>query len=111
MIFLQKFFFLIQHPKYDKENKLNDVAIIKLTDEIEFNNFIQPACLPIDDNYPSNEIDAWAAGWGKLKFNGKTPETLQNVKLKIYHHSKCNLGYSNTKVDWKKQICAGILML
>lgn len=88
---------------------MNDIAIIKLESEIKFNNFIQPACLPIDRNCPSNKIDAWAAGWGKLQFNGKAAETLQNVRLKIFNHSKCNLGDKSIIIDWGKQICAGIL--
>ncbi|RNA08846.1 CLIPD1 [Brachionus plicatilis] len=94
------------HPKYDEYYTLNDIAIIKLKNKIEFNSFIQPACLPTNDHQTSNtEVDAWAAGWGKLNFNGAPSETLQNVKLKIYDKSRCS--QVSSKNDWRTQICAG----
>lgn len=37
----------IKHPKYDRMDVINDIAIIKVKTEMKFNTlYIQPACLP-----------------------------------------------------------------
>ena len=34
------------HPQYNSKTMLNDVALLKLSKDIQFNSYTQPACLP-----------------------------------------------------------------
>ena len=43
----------------------NDIALIRLKQPIEFNNFVQPVCLP-ESATKENDI-LWATGWGETK--------------------------------------------
>ena len=71
MIFKQSIFIyleniLIKHPNYNSFTNLNDIAILKLSQRVTFNRYIQPACLPTAKSFtfpPANE-NSWAVGWG-----------------------------------------------
>ena len=90
---------------------MNDIAIIKLSRDVEPNCNIQPACLPKEKNYPTKtDIDSWAAGWGTVQVDGKASNTLQNVKLTIYNSSMCKLVGLGSRKNWNTQICAGEYM-
>lgn len=101
---------LIKHENYDPLSSLNDIAIIKLKDEVILNNYIQTACLPDPNikNYPNQaNIDAWAAGWGTFKSSRLTASVLQDVKLTVYDKEMCDKVVPSSAKDWNSQICAG----
>ncbi|XP_031639640.1 chymotrypsin-2-like [Contarinia nasturtii] len=54
------------HPEYDKKKSLNDLAILRTTEEIIFSNLIQPVALP---KMPSSHFDNnfILSGWGCSK--------------------------------------------
>ena len=46
---------LIKHKMYNDDTSENDIAILKLSKSLEFNKYVQPACLPKEDyDYPVN---------------------------------------------------------
>ena len=48
----------------------NDIALLKLEKELDFNERVQPACLPYEPYYqPLNT--AYASGWGANEFGGE----------------------------------------
>lgn len=52
----------IKHPQYSQQQRLNDIALIKLDSPVEFNEFIKPLALP------ENDVEQGAfctlTGWG-----------------------------------------------
>lgn len=52
----------ISHERYNKETKENDIALIKLGQQVVFNKFIRPACLQQSENISKKK--AIATGWG-----------------------------------------------
>ncbi|KXJ79766.1 hypothetical protein RP20_CCG028113 [Aedes albopictus] len=55
------------HPEYDMKNLRNDVAVLKVSGPIEFNDRIQPACLWPAENASIRGIEnivGTAVGWG-----------------------------------------------
>ncbi len=86
--------------------------MLVLSDEIELNSKIQIACLPKQKSsvYPSSNSTIYAAGWGATEYGGSISNALNNVKLKIYDESYCEMksliGYEK---NFDSQICAGEL--
>lgn len=61
---------IIVHSAFDKNTFENDLAVIKLTDSIKFNEFIQPICLPDAPLVVSNETPCYISGWGYTQEKG-----------------------------------------
>jgi secreted trypsin-like serine protease len=98
------------HESYDEENVLNDIALLQLKKPVQLNRNIQIACLPNakwSEFYPLPDTSAWVLGWGTLSEQGKTPDSLMNLKIEIYNNSICDQVIREDRKDWKSQICAG----
>ncbi|XP_067004215.2 CLIP domain-containing serine protease B10 isoform X2 [Anabrus simplex] len=56
----------ILHPSWSRPLRLNDIALLRLDSEVNFNSIIQPVCLPqVSKDIPSLEGEAlFAAGLG-----------------------------------------------
>ena len=55
---------VIIHQNYTNDGKSFDYSIVKLTDPLDFNTNVKPACLPTPD-FVSGNVTV-ASGWGKL---------------------------------------------
>ena len=88
---------------------MNDIAILYLTQPVVLSDKIQFACLPSSqsNSYPSNNIPAYAVGWGMTSYNGWISTVLNNVALQVYDgRIYCNMPYYSIS-NWNFQICAG----
>lgn len=103
------------HPKFNIITFQNDVAIIRLTEEISYNTRIQAICLPPPGagimKEPQSRKSAtggcYVTGWGKT--NGKEKigsEMLQEVKMTIHDDLYCLKKYGY-RFDPQTMICAG----
>ena len=57
--------------EYDDPTKDNDFVILKLGSPLEFNEYVQPACLPSSPGYlslESTEDRCFTSGWGRLQY-------------------------------------------
>ena len=60
--------------KYDKDSYDNDYIILKLGSPLQFNENVQPACLPSSSSFlglDSIKTSCFTSGWGKLYPSGK----------------------------------------
>lgn len=62
-IFLQE---IISHPYYSKIRRENDIALLRLENQIDFtkSTWIQPVCLETDVNDVDSIIPLTGIGWG-----------------------------------------------
>jgi hypothetical protein len=91
---------------------LNDIALFKLNEKVQLNEFIQIACLPPDSeskSYPGVNIPAWIVGWGSVSESGYNSDVLNNAKITVYNSSACDEVEPNSEKNWNTQICAGVL--
>lgn len=90
----------IIHPNYYYIVE-NDIGIVKVVEEIEYSLKIGPACLPFPFKSKDfvNEV-VTVVGWGKLKFKGAQPKTLQKVDLTVIPAKDCLDEYflENTEI-------------
>uniref|UniRef100_A0AAZ1XVK6 Peptidase S1 domain-containing protein n=1 Tax=Oreochromis aureus TaxID=47969 RepID=A0AAZ1XVK6_OREAU len=75
------------HPDFQPNNYNNDIALLRLSERVEFNQLIRPVCLPpphTQDDPPAplpNSLGV-VAGWGISNPN-MTSDLLQYVKLPV----------------------------
>lgn len=65
-------FIFSKNPLYNENTQLNDIAILKLSSEVQLNQNIQLACLPdiTQVGFPTQVgASVYAVGWGKFEIN------------------------------------------
>ena len=74
---------------------------------LEFNNDVQPACLPSPDWSPDQDSNnrCFFSGWGTLSSGGNSPNDLHWVEVPAVTNNACKQGYGSTITD--AMICAG----
>ncbi|XP_014248603.1 proclotting enzyme-like [Cimex lectularius] len=93
------------HEDYDPATKEHDIAILTLKDNVNYNGFVSPVCLPQpDDNHYKENITAIVAGWGKTMYNGNTSSVLQEVQLPLWDQNTC--VYSFSQSIYETALCA-----
>ncbi|XP_021019413.1 transmembrane protease serine 11B-like protein [Mus caroli] len=100
---------IIIHEDYVKGEHHDDVAVIKLTEKVSFNNDVHRVCLPEPNQiFPPGE-GVVVTGWGSFSYNGKSPLLLQKASIKIIDTNTCNSeeAYGGRIVD--TMLCAGYL--
>ncbi|KAG8237084.1 hypothetical protein J437_LFUL005191 [Ladona fulva] len=87
---------------YKPLTKANDIAIIKLTKKIEYNDRICSVCLPTKNEDYTGET-AIVTGWGALKSGGDSPESLMEAQVNIISYQRCKRSYGYLQPS---QMCA-----
>ncbi|EFX80465.1 hypothetical protein DAPPUDRAFT_304142 [Daphnia pulex] len=89
----------------------NDIAILTLTERVNYTSTISPVCLPpltgTRELY-ENE-DATVIGWGSLNYSGSTvPTVLQEVSVRVTANSHCKDNYKSAgfQIMDNSMICA-----
>lgn len=98
------------HPNWKRQSYYNDIALIRMNGKAEFNQYIQPACLPQWDTVMSEKVVA--TGWGATSSSSIRRSNLQKVPLNLVSFHDCKLTYpANRKVLNgllnRTQFCAG----
>ncbi|KAK2721773.1 hypothetical protein QYM36_003924, partial [Artemia franciscana] len=105
----------IIHPNYiRKKLSKNDIAILKLVRPAQFNDYVQPICIPWQENVRNKDLlgqKATIAGWGTTLFNRKEASPfLQDAPLPIADPEACKKAYSKIKTSIvfdETVLCAG----
>jgi secreted trypsin-like serine protease len=100
----------IPHPYYNitDPNFKNDIALIRLSQECDYSDFVKPICLPLTEKLRQTSLDGatlTTAGWERAEDSSKS-----NVKLKagvsVVPLETCRSMYLSKEL-WTKQLCAG----
>ncbi|XP_063285654.1 serine protease 27-like [Pelobates fuscus] len=104
------------NSQYDGTGSSGDIALIELSNNITYTEFIRPVCLPPASISFRNGMNCWVTGWGATSFGGSlsNPETLQQLMVPLITRDTCNAMYNinsgfmyNIIVIQSDQICAG----
>lgn len=118
---------LILHPQFDPRNYDNDIALVRLSQEVVLNEVVRPVCLPQpwtkgQAPSPLPNILGVVAGWGintanaSISDRGLTSdpsvvsETLLYVKLPVVAQEECEASYASRSVNYnitENMFCAG----
>ncbi|KAF2881831.1 hypothetical protein ILUMI_24332 [Ignelater luminosus] len=78
---------IIPHEDYDNFFKINDIALLKLKNPIEYTNEIQPVNLETED--VGEGEDVLLTGWGSTSYPGSAPDNLQKLLLNTITVEDC----------------------
>lgn len=98
--------FLQPNRKFINEIVVNNLAIIKLKTEVNFNDFIQPVCLwtfDSDHTFMKNR-PTYAAGYGKNE-NGVMTYLRKHARVNLVDQEICEEKYSNEIFEKIKAFC------
>ncbi|XP_074604059.1 transmembrane protease serine 9-like [Brevipalpus obovatus] len=90
---------IVHDPLYSDEGIqiTNDVAFLKLAEEVQFDNNLSPVCLPTDARVSMLD-QLKIAGWGLLSKNRDTVN-LKETDLDFIPYKKCNEWRKNTYAE------------
>ncbi|RWS30158.1 vitamin K-dependent protein C-like protein, partial [Leptotrombidium deliense] len=95
---------VVIHQNYKKKTYDNDIALIKLSNEIKFDKHKKPICLPSSND----EVPRLMAvsGWGSTEERGRQSNVLLTVNVRTIPMQKCRQLLKEAKLT-DNMICAG----
>jgi len=100
-----------QHPKYDSRKLVNDIAVMKLKNPVNFTDHISPICLPAvqGEDLPAAGTNIFITGWGNTKApSSNDSPTLKQEFVPLMSTEKCKaVNPSNPKFDETSHFCVG----
>ncbi|XP_003790665.1 transmembrane protease serine 12 [Otolemur garnettii] len=99
---------IIIHPHFILESYVNDIALFHLKKAVQYNNYIQPICLPFDvfQNLDQNTT-CFISGWGRTKEEGNVSSILQEAQVHYISRTFCNSERSYAGIIPHTSFCAG----
>ncbi|EDV47748.1 serine protease snake isoform X1 [Drosophila erecta] len=79
---------VLAHPNYNKEMYYDDIALLKLENEVELTEFVRPIRLWVYPELPTTI--AFAMGYGATSFAKAMTNRLTNLNLTIVPNDECN---------------------
>lgn len=92
------------HPDYQPSGYYNDIAVLRLESNLQFNSKVWSTPLPPKGYKVLHGEPLVVSGWGALQWQGSAPERLQSVIVPAVSNEICANAYNSVR-DHK--ICAG----
>lgn len=95
------------HENFNGVGFYNDVALLELDREVDYNRYISPVCLPQGRTRLNSFVGTYPTviGWGTNKYGGREHTALQEVKLPVWSNADCDRSYFQPITDIF--LCAG----
>ena len=101
---------IIMHKNYNTPlRESNDIALIKLVSPADLGEGVELVCLPDTKNHlPFDNLNkkCWITGWGKLSYQGSSPNTLMQASVPLVSKQRCENAYPDEIDD--SMLCAGL---
>lgn len=92
----------ISYSDYGVDSKKDDIVLLELKDQIMFNEYIHPACLPVPDR--KLELERIVAGWGETNGREEQPNILLTTNV-IENARHCLARFNRNVYDRKTMKC------
>ena len=102
----------IVHPAYSTAAFVNDIAVLRLVQDVPFSEHVYPICLPVEDPVRSKDLFRsypFIAGWGAVGVKGPSSDDLLEIQVPVVSNEACQQAYSNfnAAVIDHRVLCAG----
>ncbi|KAK2574958.1 hypothetical protein KPH14_008721 [Odynerus spinipes] len=85
---------VVRHRGFNSRTLYNDVAVLTLSEPVDFTEQIRPICLPSGSQLYSGKT-ATVIGWGSLRESGPQPAILQEVSIPVWSNNECKFKYGS----------------
>jgi len=97
----------ITHPRWNPSSIAKyDIAILRLAEDIDFNDGVQPICLPSPTQRWGESTNYLVTGWGTTTEGGYSSKVLMQVVVPYITQKTCKAKLGNSNVHCAV-ICAG----
>ncbi|NXH21737.1 OVCH2 protein, partial [Bucco capensis] len=98
----------ITHPSFNQTTLDSDIALLQLAEPLEFNPFVQPVCLPAQEEELQPSQLCVVTGWGARGEDREKGKKLHQLEVPILVLDRCQSYYLNlpSKVT-QRMLCAG----
>ncbi|XP_058810750.1 chymotrypsin-2-like [Phymastichus coffea] len=96
--------YIVWHNGFNMLVLRNDIALIRVDRDIQFNDKVRPISLPTED-FNKADYPAVLTGWGRTSTGGPLPNNLQEITLKVISIPKCQLKLIFPIVTTESHIC------
>lgn len=90
-----------------------DIALVKIRGKIKFTNYVQPICLPEQDErfstYKEYKLACYAAGWGDTNDFFTPLYTLQEIRQEIVPYKRCKGQWGTNIVTNKMAVTRNMI--
>ncbi|XP_014206306.1 chymotrypsin-2-like [Copidosoma floridanum] len=90
---------VVYHEGYGQGLGVNDVGLIRVSRDIDFNEKVQPIQLASEE-FTKVDYLATLTGWGRLTAGGRIPNNLQEINLKVIDNVACAKGMGHKVQDF-----------
>ncbi|XP_056428996.1 acrosin isoform X1 [Hyla sarda] len=98
----------IVHENYNPRIEAYDIALIELDSPVEYNDYVQPACLPTTTMNINSFHPCYISGWGVMAEKSvETADILQEAKVNQVDLERCNSTEWYNGMIWNYNLCAG----
>lgn len=85
---------IVIHPNFNTSTYDNDIALVQLSENVRFNDFVLPVCLTDREYlrqklYNASHTVGTLTGWGMITERGVPPVHLQEVRLPLVPWKSC----------------------
>ncbi|XP_072042422.1 uncharacterized protein [Amphiura filiformis] len=97
------------HPNYDISTNEYDIAVVQLSQPVNFTDHVRPLCLATSQVEPISYYSCYIAGWGATRYDGAHSDSLQEAPIPMITREQCREYYSNRPVYsiTENMVCAG----
>ncbi|CAL8143064.1 unnamed protein product [Orchesella dallaii] len=99
---------IVNHADFEEMTYENDIALLFIDEPFEINDNVSPIPLPQAGQQTTGEL--LVSGWGRLSYQGSSPDVLQMVELPVVDESACQEAYAELGDEiFESFLCAGYL--
>nr|XP_023693671.1 enteropeptidase isoform X1 [Paramormyrops kingsleyae] len=97
---------IVFNMHYNKRTKDSDIAMIHLDTQVNFTDFIQPICLPDQEQQFEEGRKCIITGWGRESEQGAVADTLQQASVPLVGRTECQTLLPEYNIT-ARMVCAG----
>lgn len=95
----------IPHPSYNDPRYANDIALLRLSSDIDFGEYVKPVCLPVTSVLLTKVVPFLIiSGWGTTENNTASQDLLKG-RVNVVPISDCRVAHRQNQLT-DDQLCA-----